>query len=448
MMKRLLLLSSILFIMSESKAQIYSYDFGTIADSLTSGTATSPTFLSTPSDGSSVYTRVGTGGGKLVVKNFANFGTGSSLRLQAPTSGSVNKFAIYGMPNASTTLALKLTFSLGDSINSPASLLSSGTFYFFAGNGATYSNGNAFSGTETFSGVKLTLGGAEAQVAVRGALPSPLTGYGWLSDPSNPITVPYGTSTTVVLYMNNGTTSVNYTDFNGSPRTLAAGTTDLFSNGAFLVNIPGAGLAANTSINSFMFYAEGSTSNEASFFLDDIIYTNNIVNNTLPLKLSSFDAIADNNAVRLFWKAEAESDVKEYIIEHSQDGSHFSEVGKVTSLKTNGSSYTYTHLSPSASNFYRLRIVNENGQSGYSQVVLVKLQNTATDMKAWYNENALHISQHKNAEVKVYDVSGKRVVHTMLNNSDYAIDLSYLNPGNYIAHIRNENETVVVKFVK
>jgi len=442
MIRRLLLASSILFSTAFAHGQVYTYNFGTFTDSITSGTATSPTFLPTPPDGSSAYARVGTGGGKLIVKNYANFGTGSSLRIQAPTGTSNNKFSIYGMPGASTTLGLKLTFSLGDSVNSPGSAVTSGTFYFFAGSGNTYSSANGFSGTQTFAGVRMVLGATNAALSVRVPV------IGWYTDPTTPITVPYGTPVTVVLYMNNGTTAVTYNDINGVSRSLPAGSTDLFSNGAYLTNVPNAGLTANTNINSFMFYAESSTANQANVFVDDIVYTSNIVGYSLPLKLSFFDAVPDHNSVRLFWKTEVESNIREYVVEHSTDGKNFKPVTTLASQKRDGSNYTFTHMQPAANNFYRLKINSDNGNFDYSQIIATKLNVANAGMKAWYNDNALHLTQHQDATVNIYDLNGRRVVNEVMNNSSYAVDLSFLAPGSYVAHIRNGNEEAVVKFVK
>ncbi|HRO41401.1 MAG TPA: T9SS type A sorting domain-containing protein [Flavipsychrobacter sp.] len=442
MIKRLLLSSLIISSVITSKAQVYNYNFGTIADSITSGSTTSPTFLPTPSGGATAYARVGTGGGKIVVKTHSGFGSNSSLRIQAPTGTSVNKFSLHGVSNPTTTMGIKVTFSIGDSVNSIASNVNSGTFYFFAGNGANFSNANQFSGTQVFAGVRLVLGASSAALSVRVPL------AGWYSDPTAPLFVPYGTPITVALYMNNGTSSVTYTDINNSSRTLAAGYTDLFANGVYQTSVPNPGIASNTVLDDFMFYAESSTNNQANLFIDDIVYTNNIVNNTLPLKLSFFEAIPDNSIMRLFWKTEAESNLKEYIVQHSKDGKTFAEAGRVKSLKTNGSSYTFLHEKPSAQNFYRLQIMNEEGSSEYSHIITAKMQNASPDIKVWFAEDLIHVTQHTNATLRIYDFSGKKVVSQQMRNSDYAIDVSFLTPGSYIGVLEDNNKITTIKFVK
>jgi len=442
MIKRLLSLSVLLFIAFNIQAQVYSYNFGSMGDSITSGSASSPTFLPTPPDGAVAYARVGTGGGKVVARTHSGFGTGSSLRIQAPTSSSVNKFSIHSIVNPTTTLGIKVTFSIGDSANTPASNISSGTFYFFAGNGSNFANASQFSGTQTFAGIRLVLGASNAALSVR--LPS----AAWYSDPSAPITVPYGSPVTVALYMNNGSTSVNYTDINNTVRTLAAGYTDLFANGVYQTSVPSPGIAATTVLDDMMFYAETSTGNQANLFIDDIVYTNNIVNNTLPLKLTFFDAIPDNSSVRLLWKTEAESDITDYIVEQSVNGTTFSQVGKVAAMKVNGSSYSFTHTSPASKNFYRLKFVKDDGTSEYSHIITARLPSGTSDLKAWFSEDAIHVTRHSNAIIKVFDLNGNRVFSQEIQHSDYAVDIAFLAPGNYVAVVESDDRTTVLKFVK
>jgi hypothetical protein len=452
MMRRLLFLSAILLSFSAARAQVYTYNFGTGADSIVStGTAvvvtnaTNPNLVPTPADGGTARARVGTGGGRIATRNYANFGTGSSMRIQAPTSTSVNKFSVYNIGGASNTMGLKVTFSIGDSLNTADTVVNNGTFYFFAGNGSSFSDNSGFTGSHIFAGLRLVLGSTSAALTVR-------VGSSWVAAPI-PISVPYATSMSVILYMNNNSTSVSYTDINNVSRTLPAGSIDLFaynpifSSYDYQGNLLKGALAANTAINSFMFYGESSVGNEANLFLDNIVYTNNIVANTLPLKLSFFDALPDNNNIRLFWKTEVETSVKDYTVEHSTDGINFRAAGKVTSLKTNGSSYTFTHTQPAAKNFYRLKIANEDGSAEYSQVIMVSAQ-TPNTIRAWHNDHTLHIAQHEDATLSVYDLGGRRVLHTEVKRSEYAVDLSGLAPGSYIAHLVSGRDAAVVRFVR
>lgn len=445
MKKLLLAFFALLGCAQVSNAQVWSYNFGTTVDSITSGSATSPTtFPATADGGSSIYGRVGSGGGKLVMKSFSGIGSGSALRLQAPTGASVNKFSLYNIPSASTTLGIKLTFSIGDSANSTTNTPSTGNLYFFAGNGVSFYNNSGFSGVQTFTGIKMALNATNSLLYVRVPI------VGWYTDVNNPITIPYGTATTVALYLNNGTAAVNYTDINGTSRSLAAGTCDIFTNGTFLVNIVNAGISTNTVLNSFMFYAESSTANEANVFIDDIVYTNNIVNNTLPIHLKSFFAKQNDNTVQLSWETGVETSLQNFIVEHSTTGNNFKEIGNVYSKHNiEGSIYSFTHTQPAVNNYYRLRIIDANGQTEYSQIVTARIKNNTNGLNAWYANGNLYLEhQQENTSITVYDVAGRKVYTATANSQAPAINLAELHEGNYIATIESGTERISVKFLR
>jgi hypothetical protein len=437
MVKRLLLLSTLLLSFGSTDAQTYSYNFGTLTDSITSGSATSPTFLTSPTDAATAYARVGIGGGKVVVKDYGFFGNGSALRIQAPTTASANKFAIADMSGASTTFGIRFSFSLGDSLNSATSSVA-GTFAFLTGSGNTFSTGNTLTGSQTFTGIQLTCGAAGATAEYR-------NGANWAPIPL--MIVPYGTTTDIAIYGNNGASSVIYTGLDDASHVLPSNSWDLYSGGVFVANFSKAQLPTDSIIRSFQFYGLNSPNNLANVFIDDIVYTNNIVNNTLPLKLTYFDAVAKDNIVNLYWRTETESDIDKYFIEHSTDGTHFSEIASVTAKGQTGSDYSYTHQNPAATNYYRLRIHNPNGSSEYSQIVAARFTNTVKG-NVWYFNNTLLLDKHGDATVSVYDLSGKRVINTNIKESDYSIDVSFLAPGIYVAHVGDETDAIVVKFAK
>jgi hypothetical protein len=140
------LFSSLLF------AQPWYYDFGTGTGSHTSGV--SETFLPSPqTNGGTARVRIGTQGGSFNLENQTiAFGSNSYLRGVAPTGTSVNKFSIYDY-TAGKSYTIRFTVRLGASDGS-ATGASSGSWYFFAGDGAGYSDGTGFTGTQVFTGIK------------------------------------------------------------------------------------------------------------------------------------------------------------------------------------------------------------------------------------------------------------------------------------------------------
>lgn len=95
---------------------------------------------------------------------------------------------------------------------------------------------------------------------------------------------------------------------------------------------------------------------------------------TLPVKLAGFTAVRKNNQAELNWKTTQENNSKEFIVERSADGVHFTAIGQVkaagnTSITTR---YTFTDVQPlQGNNFYRLNQVDLDGRSELSGIVKV-----------------------------------------------------------------------------
>lgn len=72
-------------------------------------------------------------------------------------------------------------------------------------------------------------------------------------------------------------------------------------------------------MDSWMFYGESSTGNVANIYLDDIIYTNGIADDPLPVELSSFTAAAGNGVVTLRWVTQSELNNERFDVLRAQE---------------------------------------------------------------------------------------------------------------------------------
>ncbi|MBK7764345.1 MAG: T9SS type A sorting domain-containing protein [Bacteroidetes bacterium] len=83
--------------------------------------------------------------------------------------------------------------------------------------------------------------------------------------------------------------------------------------------------------------------------------------------------------VLLQWQTADEKNVAKFSIERSTDGIHFTSIGEVKALgNTHGKSdYQFIDYAPLfGSNYYRLKIIDEDQQFAYSNII--QLQNKAT----------------------------------------------------------------------
>lgn len=242
--------------------QPWTYNFGTGTGSYSTASGVSLTFLPQAPSGEDRI-RVGTGGGSFNLENpgLSSLGTDTELRIVAPTGTSSNFFQVYDHAAAKVSY-IKYKLLFGDASGNSTT---SGTWYFFSGNGASFSGSGGFTGIESFTGLRWVLGASSViTTSYRNA-------GAWTTIDAT--TFAQATVYNVEIYCNNTTSSQTY-DKDG-PQTVAANTWDLWLNGTNVFNdMSKALLADDTNIDSWMFYGASSTGNVANIFLDDFEYSN------------------------------------------------------------------------------------------------------------------------------------------------------------------------------
>jgi hypothetical protein len=350
-------------------AQPWSYDFGTSTGSFSSGSSTA--FLpSTPGNGGTPRVRIGTAGGSFNLENqIIPFGTGVYLRGVAATTTSVNKVSVFDYtPGKAFTLRFRLRLGAAD--GSPSA--TSGTWYLFVGDSASFSDNSTFTGKHVFAGLQWQFGAA-------GALTTQVrSGNAWSTTGLTGSPFVQGTTCLVEIYGNNSLSSIPYS--HGGSQTIGANTLDLWIDGLLAGDdLPKGGLGADADIDSWMFYGVSSTGNAANIFLDDITYLNSIADSPLPIQLELFLATPGaGGQVTLIWRTISETNNYGFTVERSVDGTVFeplpnSFVGGhgTTNIPAE---YTFTDRDAAPGTwYYRLRQTDLNGQIHLSEVLKVEI---------------------------------------------------------------------------
>jgi hypothetical protein len=156
-------------------------------------------------------------------------------------------------------------------------------------------------------------------------------------------------------------------------------------------------------------------------FLDNILIQEAPPNvDILPLELLSFTGKVDFNAIKLSWKTANERDLSHFIIEKSSDvPNKFAPIGEVKA--TNGNSATPQYYSlldaqPSLLNYYRLKMVDNNGQYKYSKIISFAGNNSSKNSIALYPNPATHVlnvlvsnTDFRTASVSLRDLTGRTI---------------------------------------
>ncbi len=185
--------------------------------------------------------------------------------------------------------------------------------------------------------------------------------------------------------------------------------------------------------------------------LGDLDATNNqptsgiLVVAPLPIKLSSFSASLSSCKTEIKWTTELEENIKEYQIESSQDGRIFTSKGNIASLgnSSNKKLYQFTDLQPGYGiNYYRLKIININGDVSYSNVVLVNSKCNGKSIKLYPNPiiekttPTLVLSGYKGGiRGELFSVEGKVIETYILKNGNNNLPIKSIAQGTYILKI-------------
>lgn len=239
----------------------------------THATGTSTAFIPNPTTAGTTFVRIGTGAGSINLQNpgLCNLGNGTELRAAASFNTSVNKFTPFRNYTSGQTFFTRFKLLLGDASGGVTG--TNGNWSFYQGDGGMYDNNNDFAGADVFTGLRWTFASSAITSEYR-------NGGSWTALPGTPFA--QAQVYLVEIVGNNSASTVNYTY--GSAQSVAANTFDLFVNGVLVGNNLAKGaISGATNINDICFIGQGSTSNLANIFIDNMEVVNSIPSVITPL---------------------------------------------------------------------------------------------------------------------------------------------------------------------
>lgn len=127
----------------------------------------------------------------------------------------------------------------------------------------------------------------------------------------------------------------------------------------------------------------------------------------MPVTFTSVKASAKNSQVAVEWKVENQSNMKQYEVEKSVDGSRFVTAATINANNSASSVYNWIDANPSqGNNYYRIKSVDINGKAGYTTVVKANISssNSVAQLKVYPNPaiNANVTLELNNAAAGIY----------------------------------------------
>jgi len=223
-----------------------------------------------------------------------------------------------------------------------------------------------------------------------------------------------------------------------------------------LAGVPDVTLTTESGVDVVNAIAIRQASGIPDFIIDGIRVGTTWGSSVLPVTLKSLKASLINNAVDLNWATSNETNFDYFGVEKSFDAKNFSPIAKVASNKTtNGSNYAFTDFGKTlAQQYYRLKMVDNDGSFKYSQVVAVNGK-ASTSLEVFPNPvvNTVIMSHPKaaaGATIRIVSVDGRSVSVTPVQTgaTQTSIDVTRFVKSNYIASFEDKNEKSTVRFTK
>lgn len=178
-------------------------------------------------------------------------------------------------------------------------------------------------------------------------------------------------------------------------------------------------------------------------------------NTSLPLRLISFEARAENCTARISWRTAEESGVARFELEQSADAQAWVTVSTINARNTAGEHQYNANVSISHSlNFYRLKMVDIDGTITYSKIVrlIAPLNCSSQNLKLYPNPvmDVLYIEKVNPGDLySVYDNAGRILLQGTVSKTIQEINVRMLVMGTYMITIVNKQGAVkALKFVK
>jgi hypothetical protein len=186
------------------------------------------------------------------------------------------------------------------------------------------------------------------------------------------------------------------------------------------------------------------------YYVNDIGFDNAVTMTTLPVSWLSFDAdLQSTGEVELKWKTANERENSHFVVEKSQDGRVFFEIGMVSGSNNSDllSYYSYKDKSPvPGKNFYRLKQYDRSGNYSFSKIEIVN-NRAEVGFSIYPNPayNTLTI-QYKmpvknQVQLQLINTGGQIMLTKTWNlnsGNSISINTSYMAPGLYKLRLNSE----------
>ena len=178
-----------------------------------------------------------------------------------------------------------------------------------------------------------------------------------------------------------------------------------------------------------------------------------ITSSPLPITLANISATNKNGAIVVNWNTASELNNANFVIQHSNDGSSFTDIGIVKAIGSGANNYVFTDNTPTNGiNYYRLKSIDKVGTITFSKIVSVQLSFINYQLSVTPNpaKNIVTVRGEHIISLQVIDNLGRILkTQTVQDATNPTISVSNLPAGVYHFRVQTTDGKVnSVGFVK
>ena len=183
-----------------------------------------------------------------------------------------------------------------------------------------------------------------------------------------------------------------------------------------------------------------------------------IISGTLPLSLLKFEGAKQNAGVQLKWTTEQEVNTNHFEVQRSVNGLNFETIGIVKSFGlTSGNIYSMQDTRAGSVNFYRLKVVDNDGNYTFSNIIMINIAGLKQRIYVLNNpfKNVIRLGftnqPGEMVKIRLSDPSGKVLQQSVFKNAVNSIEIntpSYLSKGVYLLEAIVDGTRFTYKLVK
>jgi ELWxxDGT repeat protein len=185
------------------------------------------------------------------------------------------------------------------------------------------------------------------------------------------------------------------------------------------------------------------------------------ISSVLPLSVLDFTATRRNQYIQLSWITTQERNVKEFFIERSNDSREFGVIGSLPFKSGNAIRNHFTYMDNNANNsgtyFYRLRILDKDGNQSFSKIASIRIlpiKEISISPNPSFSSSiiSLEATEKQRVTIRITNNFGKvldqQIIDVLKGSNFHQVDMSKFSSGIYNVEIISNYYKKVMPVVK